>query len=573
MSGVLIKNTLLINDNDSLLNITSNLRSYAFDYSLQGYLVGASLKALKISGPAVPINTATKTGKYSGSYTDIFYNRIWILPPELNIDGAPPQFSTNVIVWNSYFSDVTITGITSNNLSGVSISGVTSGVFKGLESKTYTVSLSGNVGAVVDGYYQFIFSNAEDPILKVVGTLALDFPYKHNWTDDYVETYVLKSDVLESHNGKEQTYKLTANPRRTLSMSVLLADNTTIENINVIRSKFYNSMAFGKAKPWLVPIWPDVQTLQSDVSAGTNVINVPTTNFDFKVGGYVYIYKNQSEYEVASVQGLTSNSITLSANLSKSWQKGTNIVPIVSAIMQEDSIKGSLINYGVESFSIVWTVNIKDNAEINKIGTYTADSYQGHLLFLWKHNFTEDPSVEIYSPNRLLDNEVGNFLIDPRYNFTRTRSTFSYLLKNRQELSTALGFFKAVNGRQKPFWMPTYANEIQVVGSGISTSNIIKIKDIGYNVFIKQNPNQRDVMLVKSDGSYIIRRITSSVNNGDGTEDLTLNQTIGFNWTANSFKEGHFLKLARLDQDSLEVTYLTNTITNISFVIVDIIQA
>ena len=80
-------------------------------------------------------------------------------------------------------------------------------------------------------------------------------------------------------------------------------------------------------------------------------------------------------------------------------------------------------------------------------------------------------------------------------------------------------------------------------------------------------------MLVKSDGSYIIRRITSSVNNGDGTEDLTLNQTIGFNWTANSFKEGHFLKLARLDQDSLEVTYLTNTITNISFVIVDIIQA
>lgn len=573
VNGSVTPSALVINDNDITLNISPNLRSYAFDYSLKGYLVSPPTKVLPSTTGLINFDTIYRGGKHLPSYTDVFYNRIWVIPSSINVDGAPQQFSTSATVWNSYFSDKNIVSVTSNNLAGVNISGFLTGQIKALESKTYTISLTSGVGAVVNGFYQFNFSDAEDPILPVGGTISLAFPYKHNWNTDYVETYALKSGVLESHNGKEQTFKLTANPRRALSMDVLLADNTTADEINVIRAKFYNSMVYGKAKSWIVPIWPDVQILQSNINIGTTVINVPTDNYDFKVGGYVYIYNKYNNYEIGIITSLTPTSITLSAGVQKAWNSGTYLIPAVQAKIQDDSIKGSILNYGLESFNMVWAVIPKENEQINKVGTFSTTVYNGNPIFLWKHNFTEDPSIEVYSPNRLIDFEVGNFILDPRYNFNRVRSTFSYLLKNRTELSSALGFFAMVNGKQKPFWMPTYANEIQVTSSGSSSSSIINIKDIGYSSFIRQNPNQRDIILIKTDGSYILRKIISSSGNGDGTEKLVLDQAVGFNWTPATFREGHFLKLVRLDQDSLDVTYLTNTIANISFVIVDSIQA
>lgn len=573
VNGSIIGNTILVNAADAQLNISPNLRSYAFDYSLNGYIVSTALKSAIHTLGIIAFETVAKTAKYGASYTDVFYNRIWLIPTSINVDGAPQQYSTSVVVWNSYFSDVNITSVTPNNLQGINITGITSGTYKPLESKTYVVSLSSGVNAVVNGYYQFNFSNAEDPKLPVFGTISLAFPYKHNWSSDYVETYSIKSGVLESHNGKEQTFKLSANPRRSLSMDVLLADNTTSENINIIRSKFYNSMAYGKAKSWIVPLWADVQILGSNLAVGSTVINIPTSYYDFKVGGYVYIYRKHDDYEIGTITNVSPNSITLSAGVQKSWNSGTYIVPAIQAKIQDDSIKGNILNYGIESFNMVWAAIPKENSVINKISNYVSELYDGFILFLWKHNFTEDPTVEIYSPNRILDNEVGSFIIDPRYNFTRTRSSFSYLLKNREEISKAIGFFKAVNGKNKPFWIPTYANEIQIVEAGSSGSNLIKIRDIGYSSFIKQNPNQRDIILIKTDGTYVTRRIESSTGNGDGTESLVLNQPMGFNWATNSFREGHFLKLVRLDQDSLEVVYVTNTIANISFVMVDSIQA
>lgn len=572
-NGTLLKSTLIINDDDSTLNISPNLRSYTFDYSLAGKLVPNFLKTTGATKPIIAIPAVSKAGKYLSSYTDVFYNRIWVIPTSINLDGVPQLYSTSVTIWNSYFTSKTLSSVTPTNLSGINITGQTSGTYNPLEYKSYNIALTSSVGAFVDGYYTFTFSNAEDPQLPIAGSLSLAFPYRHNWNSDWVETYSLKTGLIESHNGKEQVYRLTANPRRSFNMEVLLADKKGVPESNVFRSKFYNSMAYGKAKSWVVPIWSDVCVLDYDLVNGATTINVDTDNSDFKVGGYVYLYKSHEEYEIVTVQSMSSTSLTLTVPIQNNWSTGTYIVPAVQARLQDDSIKGSILNYGIESYNLIWAVNIKENETINKIGSYTSTTYDGYTVFLWKHNFTEDPSVEIYSPNRLIDFEIGDFILDPRYNFTRVRTTYNYLLKNKAEISTAIGFFRQVNGKQKPFWVPTYANEIQLTGSGSSSSNIITIQNIGYSTFINQNPNHRDIILYKTDGTYIIRRITNSYVNIDGTESLVLNQTVGFDWTSATFREGHFLKRMRLDQDSLEVNYITNTSATISFVMVDSVQA
>lgn len=575
-NGVLLESAIIVNSNDPSLNISPNLRAYAFDYSLSGKIVPPTLVSNSNTYPAITINSTSKSGVYISGYSDIFYNRIWIIPTVLNLNGVPQLYSTSVIVWNSYFTSKTLSSVTPTDLTGINITGQTSGPYNPLQYKTYVISLGSEVGASVDGFYTFNFSNAEDPKLDITGTLAMAFPYKHNWNSDWVETYSLKTGLIESHNGKEQVYKLTANPRRLFNMEVLLADRAGIPESNLFRSKFYNSMAYGKAKSWIVPIWSDVKLLDYEVVAGSNTISVNTSNTDFKVGGYLYLYKNHKDYEIATINELSSDTITLSAPTQKHWDLGTHVVPAVQAKLQDDSLKGSILNYGLENFNLVWAVTTKENEVINKIGTFTSPTYYNYLVFLWKHNFTEDPSVEIYSPNRIVDFEIGDFILDPRYNFTRVRSTYNYLLKNKSEISSAIGFFKTVNGKQKPFWMPTYANEIQIVGSGSSSSSIITIKDIGYSTYINQNPNQRDIIFIKPDNTYIIRRIVSSSsnnNNIEGTELLTLNEPLGVDWTENTFKESHFLKLVRLDQDSLEVNYITNESAAVSFVMVDSIQA
>lgn len=572
-TGTYISNTVLISTADAGFNLSNNVLSYSFDYSLQGYYVPAPVKSSSISRTTVSANPTTAVGSYLGSYADIFYNHIWLLPSTVDLTGAPSSYSTGILVWNSYFTSKTLSSVTPTNLTGISIAGTVPYTIPPLGTRSFTLTLSGSAPPTINGSYLFTFSDAEDPVLSVGGTLALVFPFSHDWNDNWSETYFLKTAVLESHNGREQRYKLTANPRRTFSTNVLLAEGDSIERNAQIRAFYHNIMAYGRSKVWLVPVWSDIIPVTTDIAAGISTLNVNTANLDIKNNGYLVLYKNYDNYEVVSVQSFTSSSVTLTAPTANNWERGSAILPALRATITDEMLQGSVITYDVEKYGITWSVTTSENEVINKIANYTpVETYNGYPVFFDEHNFAEDPSVEIYSPNRLIDFEIGSFLIDPRYNFDKVRTSYTYLLRDRAAISQFLGFFKYVNGKQKAFWVPTYARDIQITNSGLSSATSIDIKNIGYASFIRSDTRKRDIMLVKPDNSYILRRIVSAVDNGNGTETLNLDQPIGMTWNSTTFKAGHFLRLVRLDQDSLEVSYMTNTFGSASLVLVDIFE-
>lgn len=570
-TGTYIRDIALIDDSDSEFNLSNNVLSYSFDYSLEGYYVP---RVVKTSGAASKvnrnINPISSTATWWKSYADVFYNHIWLLPSSVDLTGAPALYSTNIVVWNSYFVSKTLSTVTPTGLSGVNLAGTVPETIPALGTRTFTLSLSAGAPASISGYYTFTFSDAEDPVLTVAGTLALVFPFRHDWSSEWLETYGLKTGIIESHNGYEQRYKLSANPRRTLQMNVLLAEGDTQARNAQMRALFHNMMAYGRGKSWLVPVWSDAQNLGYDLPSGSSTITMSTDYLDIKNDGYLIIYNAFDDYEVVTVDSFTSNSVTLAAPTSKTWLGGCALVPALQAIIPDETISGEVITYDVERHNLTWAIRKAENETINKIAAYTPTAfYNGYPVFFDEHNFTEDPSVDIYSPNRLLDYEVGEVLLDPRYQFTKVRTTYTYLLRDRAAISNFLGFFRYLNGKHSPFWIPTYAKDIQVVNSGVGASSSIDITYIGYASFIKDDPRRRDLILIKPDGSYITRRIEASTDNGNGTETLSLDQPIGFDWTPASFRSGHFLRLVRLDQDSLEVSYDTNHFGQAGLVVVD----
>lgn len=569
-NGFLITSNLYPNDNDTAFGLSVNTRSYTFDNSLQGKITPDNLLSTGVTPTNINQNARSANGNLWPSFTDIFYNRIWIIPPEIDLTGAPITFTAIVAVWNAYFEQKTLTSIPATNLTGINLTGPTSKTFNSLETQNYTLALSSSTPSVVDGKYQFIFSNAEDPFLRLFGTLSFGFLFAPDWSNGITERLEYYTNIIESKSGFEQRIRVRKYPRRQIEFTILLADNSDVTRASILRSLYHNQMMFAYGKTWLVPIWHDVDSLNSTLNSGSTSISINTLYRDYNDGEYVCLFNTFEDAEILKISTINSTTINLSGPTSKTWPLGTKIIPVKQCVIGDEITKGSVFTYNVENNTIIWDYIHPNVASTWRTTTYNpAYTYKGYDVYLEKHNFVEDSTNEIYNPQRRLDYATGVFRVDQRFKNTKERTTVNLLLRNRQKYSEFLGFLDYRAGKYKAFWYPTFAQDFQITNSGTSSDSSFICKYVGYSTYIKQNNARKDIIFMKTDGTPVFRRITGSVNNGDGTETITIDQPFGFNWSNSSFEYVSMLRLVRLDSDVIEISHETNEFSQAGFSIVD----
>ena len=120
-------------------------------------------------------------------------------------------------------------------------------------------------------------------------------------------------------------------------------------------------------------------------------------------------------------------------------------------------------------------------------------------------------------------------------------------------------FLHRRRGRQKALWLPSWQQDLVLDASELATSGTITVKACGYasNIW-PLSPAKRHLMLRSRGGTTLLRHVDVAVDNGDGTETLTLTGpngetqhgvAIDTSWLVS------FLRLVRLDRDEVEFSW------------------
>jgi hypothetical protein len=132
---------------------------------------------------------------------------------------------------------------------------------------------------------------------------------------------------------------------------------------------------------------------------------------------------------------------------------------------------------------------------------------------------------------------------------------FAWSCVTRDEVAALRAFVIAQLGRAVPFWCATWTRAFELAadhGAGVS---IITVESHGYaaNVY-PVGRARRHVAIRAPGGAFTYRQITHAVDNGDGTESLSLEYPVAEALPRETFIS--FLRFSRLDTDEPKIEWL-----------------
>jgi hypothetical protein len=180
------------------------------------------------------------------------------------------------------------------------------------------------------------------------------------------------------------------------------------------------------------------------------------------------------------------------------------------------------------------------------LGTY----YRGHDLLTEPPvgNPVRDQAETM--PQVVSDGGVGQWAVSwptatPTFDFP-----YSIVLETRDRASDWLLWLSYRRGRYAPFWMPTWRRDFRLTATlGAADTDLI-VSATGYTDSGFLTEARRHLAIIVAGGGAITvypRRIEASVDNGDGTETLTIDSALGVEADRKALLS--FLVLVRLADD------------------------
>jgi hypothetical protein len=365
------------------------------------------------------------------------------------------------------------------------------------------------------------------------------------------ETFEYKTEVLKSYT-QEQRLRLRDKPRYILNYTFVLDD----EQYAVAKSF---AKRLNQTGLYQVPVWQEAFPFVGTISTSDTTIAVDTTAYKFS-GIELLVWKDWDDYALCPIQSLTATTITLSAPVGKTLVN-PYVVPVKRMRVYQpiEVASGAPNNHRVSARfnSIDHTNYIKVNDDL-----FNASDLFDYLdIFAWLFptykNITavvnapfrmQEVSSSLIRPVEMIDNGFGPIVVEPLLDFVEDRFTLDFFYQGNTQRVDTLAFICQFYGKQRPFWLPSFQNDIRLVagtysGTSLTVLAIGELSDyINENIFIRQ-----------LDGSYVFATITNAVLSG-GNYVLTLEDTLSSTVSNTLTQSISFMKLSRFDTDTVEVT-------------------
>ena len=139
------------------------------------------------------------------------------------------------------------------------------------------------------------------------------------------------------------------------------------------------------------------------------------------------------------------------------------------------------------------------------------------------------------------------------------RETLPYriFLESRATIRALEAWFASVAGMFGTFYIPTYVADMPLAAAIGASDTTVDIAAIGYTATLFPSTARRRLAFITASG-IIERVVTAAVDNGDGTETLTLASSLGVAFPATGLVS--FSLLVRLASDVLTITRQSATV-------------
>ena len=367
------------------------------------------------------------------------------------------------------------------------------------------------------------------------------FPVSADAADSLTERYAYLTNVLTARSGSEQRIQLRSKPRRSMEYSLAASDER--------QGALASHLIFGKQGASLgLPLWQFPCPLTSSTSIGAQSFPCVTAGVPFVVGEWMVAWRSWDSYEALTIDTVGGSAVTTVETAAKAWPAGTRVFPV-----QAGRLPASQSLSRVTSSLLAGAVKFDLEGGAAGPGALSLPTYQGFKVL------TLGPNARSASDDRddrrlsSLDSVTGALTTDAWDVAPAALRMFLWSALSRAAAAELRGFLDERKGRAIPFWYPSWSRDFTLVSPAASSATSLVVVSSGYTDHVfPLGDYRRHVQLLALGGTAQYRKVTAAVNNGNGTETLTV-AALSEALTVNALCSQ--MRLCRLDSDEAELQW------------------
>lgn len=493
-------------------------------------------------------------GSVAKAFHNDYYGRVHITPKQIDLGNTFNDQSRKVEVWNAHLIGKELSSISEAATTGLTFTGPIAEptTFGPLERRIYTLEVSSVGPAMVNATFQLNFPTEPVPLV-VIGRRINPWPYPPNWSSPVTEELEWKVDVLKSFDGTEQRRELRTKARRAFNYYMSISGKEV--------SRFDNMLWGWQKRVFALPVWMDKASLNDDLAAGNQSIQIDTGNLSFTAGSLAIIYGDVRTHEIVEVKTVFTDSLELVRPVVGAWPKGTAVYPCVighlpNAVQVKrytDNTISAIIDFACEP------------ASTNPFTPYAAPevTYEGLEVILRQPNWrTAIDNVSEFQ-FKTLDNEVGTIEWYYGPEPSAVKRNYQWLLRDKGEIRKFREMLGRRRGQLKAAFVPSFHDDLTLAVAILPDDNGLTVTDSDILATVGHDLARDRLYIRLKDGSTLFRRITSV---GKSAQGVLLTVDVKFDDLINvaDVKAIHILFKSRFSTDKISLIWRTNSVVEVN---------
>ncbi len=299
---------------------------------------------------------------------------------------------------------------------------------------------------------------------------------------------------------------------------------------------------------WLVPVWGQAR-LYGAVAEGLTTLESVDVNTELRPG-FVLLWQSDSVYQIIGFDSFDGDDLLLNnptAEFTNAW-----LMPLRYAFINDNATK----KFDGHEASFDLKFSVLDNDELTPAAPdqYLGDDIYTEPTLLSSNSSSDDltTSIDVFDP--------GAGLVAFYRNWTNTKvaRTYRKICEGYEENWDLRNFLHRRAGKSRPFWEPSFENDLTLQSTGTIVSTMLVSRD-DYVRFA----SNRTHIAIEADSVWYPREITAVGDVSAEIIQLTLDSPL--NVAATSVSRICWLGLKRLNTDRVEIRYIGAGVTEINF--------
>ena len=401
---------------------------------------------------------------------------------------------------------------------------------------------------IFDTNIEFDFNlPGNDVQLLVSGSRIVLIPFEYE--KPTAEVLQFFTNVIPALSGNSQRIKPRKNPRQQFRTSYLLDANQR-QRMQVLLFEWMDN-------PFAFPIWRERMFLTSSVGVGATLYPVTgADDVELRVGGLAVVIQDDATFDVINISAVTDTLITADDPSLNAYVAGTRIMPLRTARILR-AVPGRRAINNLELFQIHFEVTDNDTGLL--AGDITPGFWSlhtdGRVLFddcnVVSRDMPENYNRRVFR----IDNQTGIVKQISTWDMAKRSHEKGFFMRNRAEIMQFRRLMLGLNGRQKSFWIPTFAEDLTVVADLVATDDDMDIEAIAYVRLVRERLPMTLFRITFTDDTSLVRTIISSATISSTVERLTLNTTWPAARTVEEIVRVEFYELCVFSSDEVLINY------------------